>query len=252
MKIQYASDLHLEFPQNQLFLKLYPLQPVGDILIIAGDTDYLNHETYSEHPLWDWASEHFRETIVVIGNHELYHGDLSTLSDGAVLMIRNNVKAYYNSVIHIDNTDFIVSTLWSHIPPEDAFVTECGVADFHHILYGKERLTVQRFNAEHERCVEFVKKAVAESTAEHIVVATHHVPSFALQSEDFERSRINGAFVSELGDFIADSRIDYWIYGHSHRNIELTIGNTRCVSNQLGYVYKNEHSSFRNDACFEI
>lgn len=122
-------------------------------------------------------------------------------------------------------------------------------------LYGHPDLrvlTVQRFNAEHERCVEFIKKAVAESTAQHIVVATHHVPCWALQSEDFEGSRINGAFVTELGDFIEGSRIDYWVYGHSPLNIERTIGNTRCVTNQLGYVYKNEHDSFRNNSSFEI
>ena len=44
-----------------------------------------------------------------------------------------------------------------------------------------------------------------------------------------------------MGDFIADSRIDVWIYGHSHTNIDIVIGNTRIVSNQLGYIYYNEH-----------
>ena len=44
---------------------------------------------------------------------------------------------------------------------------------------------------------------------------------------------INGAFTSELSELIANSHIDYWIYGHSHRNINKTIGNTQCVSNQV-------------------
>ena len=57
-------------------------------------------------------------------------------------------------------------------------------------------------------------------------------------SDEFKGSPINGAFTSELGDFIAGSRIDYWIYGHSHRNINKTIGNTQCVCNQLGYIFK--------------
>ena len=47
----------------------------------------------------------------------------------------------------------------------------------------------------------------------------------------------------ELGNYIADSGIDYWIYGHSHRNIEAQIGDTRIVSNQLGYVAYGEHLS---------
>ena len=71
-------------------------------------------------------------------------------------------------------------------------------------------------------------------------------------SDEFQNSSINGAFTVELGDFIARSDIDYWIYGHSHRNIDKTIGNTLCVSNQLGYVFQNEHLSFTPTASIEI
>ncbi len=39
----------------------------------------------------------------------------------------------------------------------------------------------------------------------------------------------------------ADSRIDVWIYGHSHTNIDTVIGNTKIISNQMGYIFENEH-----------
>lgn len=48
----------------------------------------------------------------------------------------------------------------------------------------------------------------------------------------------------ELGNYIAGSGIDYWIYGHSHTNIDAKIGNTQCLSNQLGYTFSNEHHHF--------
>jgi predicted phosphodiesterase len=245
MKIQYASDLHLEFSDNSRYLRENPLKPVGDILVLAGDIGYLNDDNYRYHPFWDWAANNFEQVIVAVGNHELYkYYDLAQMPQGLVCSIRNNVKCYYNAVVRVGNIDLIVSTLWAKIPLEEAYPTENGVTDFHRILYNGERLTWDKFNAEHDKCLSFIKAAVAGSDAKHIVVVTHHVPSFQLSSSDFAGSRINGAFTVELEDYIETSPIEYWIYGHSHRNIDKTIGNTRCVTNQLGYVFHNEHLTF--------
>ena len=254
MKIQYASDLHLEFSENRRILRQEgPMDVRGDILVLAGDTGYLGDDNFSTHPFWDWASENYRQVLVCLGNHEFYkYYDLSTMHDGLVGEIRHNVHYYYNGVVRIEDTDFIISTLWSHIDLKDAYVTERGVTDFHRILYGENILTFANFNQEHQRCLDFIKRAVAESNAKHKVVVTHHVPSFQLMSPEFKRSRINGAFTVELADYIAGSGIDYWIYGHSHRNIEKTIGTTQCVCNQFGYAFHMEHHSFDREKIIVI
>lgn len=99
MKIQYASDLHLEFSDNYSYLKRNPLKPVGDILVLAGDIGYLNDDNYGKHPFWDWASENYKQVIVAIGNHELYkYYDLANMPHGLVCSIRDNVKCYYDAV----------------------------------------------------------------------------------------------------------------------------------------------------------
>lgn len=179
---------------------------------------------------------------------------ISTMPDGYCKEIRHNVHAYYNGIVHIGEVDITVSTLWSKIEPHNAFLTERNVSDFYRIIYGNHRLTADDFNREHERCLAFIKRAVTESTAKTIIVLTHHVPTQLCTAEEFRNSTINGAFTVELGDFIADSGIDFWIYGHSHRNIKAHIGKTRIVSNQLGYVSHGEHltNGFDFSAMIEV
>ena len=225
----------------------------GDILVLAGDIGYLGDDNYTTHPFWDWVSENYQEVIIALGNHEFYKFyDVLSLPDGFVGEIRPNVHYYYNKVIRIQNTDIIVSTLWAHINLQDAYMTERCVTDFRRILYGDNIMTFADFNKEHKRCIEFIQHSVRESDAEHIVVVTHHVPSFELMSDEFKGSRINGAFTAELSDYIRSSRIDYWIYGHSHRNIDKKIGDTFCVTNQFGYAFHNEHETFDREKCFRL
>ena len=254
MKIQYASDLHLEFADNWRILKQEePMNVRGDILVLAGDIGYLGDDNYQTHPFWDWVSKNYQQVIVALGNHEFYKFyNLASMHDGLIGEIRPNIHYYYNAVVHIQDIDIIVSTLWANITLEDAYITEHSVTDFRRILYGEDILTFADFNREHKRCLEFIKLSVADSTAKHKIVVTHHVPSYQLMSPEFLGSQINGAFTVELADYIATSGIDYWIYGHSHRNIDKTIGTTRCVCNQFGYAFHNEHLTFDRNKIIEI
>jgi len=253
MKIQYASDLHLEFAENWRYLKANPLEVAGDILVLAGDIGYLGDDNYSKHPFWDWAAENYQQVIACMGNHEFYKFfDVQTLDDGYILEIRSNVHSYYNAVVPIGDVDIIVSTLWAWIPPENVYQTEYGVTDFHRIMYNGRLFTAADFNQEHERCKKFIQGAVANSKASKKVVVTHHVPSFQLSSPDFEGSPINGAFTVEMADYIKRSGIDFWIYGHSHRNIDKRIGQTMCVSNQLGYVFHHENKDFKDNKIIQV
>ena len=92
-RIQYASDLHLEFADNWRYLKQHPLKVCGDILILAGDIGYLGDENYSKHPFWDWASENYKQVYCCMGNHEFYkYFDVAILRNGHCMRIRPNCQ----------------------------------------------------------------------------------------------------------------------------------------------------------------
>ena len=63
MRIQYVSDLHLEFPDNTRWIAEHPLVVCGDVLLVAGDSGYVNMPDYKRHPFWRWASEHYERVI---------------------------------------------------------------------------------------------------------------------------------------------------------------------------------------------
>ena len=53
MKIQYASDMHLEFPDNTQWLAENPLEVKGDILVLAGDMILFGDFLLENHPFID-------------------------------------------------------------------------------------------------------------------------------------------------------------------------------------------------------
>ena len=243
MKIQFISDLHLELADNSRYLQQHPLPVTGDVLLLAGDTICLEQEHLMKHPFWKWASDHYERVIAVPGNHEYYaYYDLASIAPSRQGELFPNVHICSNSVEHLsDNIDVICSTLWAHIDVSNAYYTEQYVSDFHRIRFGEERLTAANFNRTHQQCVDFIKQAVASSPAKTKIVLTHHVPSPLVMSDEFAGSRINGAFVADLTDYIKHSDIDYWIFGHSHHTICDLIGHTQVLSNQFGYVSRDEH-----------
>ena len=44
MKIQYMSDLHMEFAENSRYLKHNKFPVTGDVLVLAGDIFYLRND----------------------------------------------------------------------------------------------------------------------------------------------------------------------------------------------------------------
>lgn len=247
------SDLHLEFTLNQEYIHDFFDGETGDILLLAGDIMYLKDSIFIRRRFLTELSQKYSQVLIVPGNHEFYaYNDIKAYGDSWQIELRPNVHYYYNKVVHIGDTDFILSTLWSKLDPLQEKRIQQGMSDFYQIGYNGEWLTPRHYNEEHENCVSFIREAVEKSTADKIVVVTHHAPSLQTVAPQHQNSILRSAFASDLEDLIKNSRIDYWVYGHSHTNIDCQVGQTKIICNQLGYVSSNEHLGFNYNKFFEI
>jgi len=244
MKVQYCSDLHLEFPENKEFLKNNPIQPIGDILILAGDiVPFKVMDKHSD--FFDFVANNFEYTYWIPGNHEYYYSDASRRSGTFRENIRSNVVLLNNQSIVHQNVRLIFSTLWSKISPAYQFQIERGMSDFHVIKYKEYRFSADRFNQLHYDCLDFIEPELKKSFAGETVVVSHHMPTFLNYPPKFKGDVLNEAFAVELTDLIELSNPDYWIFGHLHGDIPVfEIGSTKLLTNQLGYVKYNEHTAF--------
>ena len=252
MKIQYCSDLHLEFQENKNFMKHFPLKLEGEILLLAGDILLL--KSMKEHDdFFNYCSDNFETTYWIPGNHEYYHFDLADVKTPLNEKIRENVILLNNQTVTYKNVELIFSTLWSHIPSQQEFTVQQAVNDFHLIKQNGKTITAKNFNAMHQTDFDFLKTVLAKASDKQRIVITHHVPTLMHYPEQYKNSNINSAFATELFDFIENCNATYWIYGHHHSNTPaFKIGNTAMLTNQLGYVQNNEHKNFNHSAIINV
>lgn len=270
MKIQYASDLHLEFKDNSHFIKQIGLEPAGDILLLAGDIIYLENRRMEGHPFFNWCSENYRETIIIPGNHEYYrdpyakgymrpYKNLSETLDAYEHKLRDNVRYMNNKSIVIDDVEIFGTTLWTITDPRFYVGIQTGMNDCNQIVYGDHKFWADDYTVVHGTCRDWLDDALKKSKAKHKVVLTHHCP---ISRKEFDVHSVGGglwsAFHVDMEGFMREHDIEYWVYGHTHvqrgsgTQFESMGHGTTVLCNQLGYVQCGEQEGFNRQAFFEL
>lgn len=252
MTFQYASDLHLEFPENYDYLKKFPIQSKADILILAGDIVTFS-QLEKRMDFFNYVSDNFEQVYWIPGNHEYYYGDIARCSGPHLEQIKNNVQLVNNITIKATDYDLIFSTMWSHISPPNERQIFDGMSDFYVIRNNGQVFRPADYNKLHQESLDFIQREISNENGQQKIVVTHHVPTLMNYPSRFLGSILNEAFAVELTEMIEKHNPIYWIYGHHHQNTSsFKIGETTMLTNQLGYVRSGEHTKFDSAKLLDI
>jgi Icc-related predicted phosphoesterase len=229
---QIASDIHIEYKNDENVNPLDYITPTADILILAGDIGSL----YKLNQLKSFLSQicpHFKATLYIPGNHEYYLQDnykpqsLEALNE-SLFALENEIHKLYilqQSSIIIDDICIIGCTLWSNstinIPKYIVRIPEMNT-----FLYNKKHLSDLSYI---KKMVQFCKQKNMK-----LVVVTHHCPTSKVLNMNTKKDKFRSLYVSDLEYIINKENIHTWICGHIHQNFDFEFQGTRIVGNQRG------------------
>ena len=292
MKIAITSDVHLEFGDLDLHN-----DENADVLILGGDIfvadDCKNFGLVDEQIMaatpsmlargeryrnfLKRCSERFKFVILIMGNHEHYHGDYAQTAN----IIHTLVGEFSN--IHfldkewriINGVLFFGGTLWTDMNGEDpetlrqiAYMMNDyrGVKNSNNTVsyrvpsldennpdgfIFKERpanFTPEDSVVDHKAFLTKLDEVLALHSDLPVVVCGHHSPSKASTHPRYKNEVLmNGAYSTNLDNFILDRRqIKLWTHGHTHEDFDYMVGTTRIVCNPRGYDgYEERADNFK-------
>jgi Icc-related predicted phosphoesterase len=192
------------------------------------------------------CSQRFPHVILIMGNHEHYHGDFAH-SAGIIRDAFGHLDNVYfmdKQWRIIDGVVFYGGTLWTDMNGEDPLTMHnirMSMNDYNCVKNTSQeglRVFMPQDSVDDYRA--FLQK-LDDTLALHpglpVVVVGHHAPSRASTHPRYRTEFVvNGAYSSNLDEFILDRRqIRLWTHGHTHEDFDYMIGTTRIVCNPRGY-----------------
>ena len=252
MKIQIASDLHLEFykrhtPPPDVFVPV----PDRDVLVLVGDIGV-------DMQAWHFVKEELAisPVLYVPGNHE-YYTNLPRASVDAnwSLAASRHTDLHYLVAdgVTIDGVRFWgapwYSNLWGTTDPWDLATVHNGIADFWEPYNGGGEWTLSR----HINLHRVQTDLLAAQAGQVDVVVTHWPPTKEAIHPKFEGDSLNPYFINDRESLVSQVGAQLWISGHTHEAYDYKVGATRCIGNPSGYAGEPRESRlFQPDRVVEL
>jgi hypothetical protein len=254
MRIQYASDLHLELWNKETFDQT--LEPVAPYLILCGDIAKLNAPNLRQ--FLEYCSERWKTIFWIPGNEEIWY--YSSVENTSLKKMEEICSSYKNIIILYKNTYMLDENLllvglplW-HVPRNEIML------HYHNNIYIKPiplPVDEKTFLKAHNENVKFLTYIIKNATTP-LLICSYYPPFTWLYEEDWIQEPASAVIDRDLEKLITYPIIS-WLVGHNHKPIEYvrryydTIGyegSVLFVSNPRGKP--NQNIYYRKEAVINL
>jgi len=234
MKINYFSDIHLEFGVSDV-----PATD-ADIVIAAGDIGIYDQGIA-------WLKTIDKPVIYVAGNHEYYtHEYQDTLKMLKAECANTNIHFLENNSFIFQGVRFLGCSLWTDLfveGPVTAEVLAYTLNDFRRIRFADGEFNATQYSELHHHSRAWLEKALARPYNGTTIVVTHHAPTHRSWPGSPNTIR-KFAYCNDLKSLCSQYNISAWFHGHTHSIGDYRIANTRILSNTRGYMGRKVVDNF--------
>lgn len=257
MKIDILSDVHFDnyfygkYKQDDVvkfYSQIIDLNNTGDVLIIAGD---LGHNNEQNIKMLKILKEYYNYIICVLGNHDYY------------LMGKTNKKLFKNSFERVENMRELINSKDGIFCLNGNIIEIEGIKfggcdgwyndGFLKVNYPNEKFPVKSTNQMWNNCTpdaKFIfgvenfddifkveKEKIEAIYKECDVMITHINPSAKKDNINirFQNNPSSTFFCFDGEKYLKNGNMKYWIFGHTHEELEYIEHNVQCICNPLGY-----------------
>lgn len=226
MRINYFSDIHLEFgllkaPNND-----------ADIIVAAGDIGISTQGI-------DWLQALNKPVIYVAGNHEFYTQEYQqTLQLIRQQCADSNIRFLENDCFIFQGVRFLGCTLWADLFVEgDKKAEDLGktLNDFQRIQFAEQPFDAEQFSLLHRNSKTWLEQELARPFSGKTVVVTHHAPSlWSWNGSAHTLKKL--AYCNDMKPLLHEYEIAAWIHGHVHSQMDYRLAGARILCNPRGYA----------------
>ena len=275
MKIDYLSDLHLDFYFNPTIaistknVKLFFDDIFGtsssNILIIAGDIGHYNLQNIEV--LKILHKEYYKNIICVLGNHDYYllnsdsKKEYKNNSYNRVEQMRtlinkeDGLHCLNGDIIEIDGVKFAGCDSWysdaymKYYYPKrnEKFILKLwkhSLNDYQNTQNIENFLDL--YNDEMRKLEKIYKKCD--------VMITHINPSYLEEHivKRYHGSDINTFFTFDGHKYLKNGTMKYWVFGHTHDVVKYDFEGVQCVCNPFGYPSESNYGEYIEVESIEV